>query len=403
MGGAIFVVIFLLLFLLFFIFGRTFGESSSNEKPSPRIVPSTSTFEAKVVRKGVSLPDIDEEFDVFSVDGKGLISLFGKPSESSVRLRIRITSEKNGKVEPVLARVSFSGVEKGVFEYEEEMNMPYQHSETSVFRSFAKIPAPFLIFPHSEWQLLRFHVEFREVWKDSSVVVLPGFKFSKSFSLRFNNSEKGYIEIRDEKKALQFANVKLAVLMSRSDGHTDEREAAKVRSFIRNIFEDEDEDESLKAEFNSVIRECLSVPVSAIPQKISECCREIKDEALSARLDILDLLFDVVMSDGVIAGKELDALEKIALELELDRDEYTKRRDKALPISAYEKSVSGMQTDRLLGISEEMSEEEIRSRLSKLYREWNAKKASSDENIRNQAKEMIKLISEKRASLSAKK
>lgn len=405
------VIIITIVLLGWFFWASTRPDSpkpSSDELPSPRKYSSEPAFEVKLTRDEVALPNLDEKVGVFSVAGKGTISLHGEPSTSRIRLRIRLTSEKDNKEEPVLVFVGFPGVEKGIFKYEEELEMPYRHSSTDVFRSFAKIPELFLAFPYSGSQLLRFDVEFQEIRKDSPLENLRGFKFSKRFSLRFNNPKEGYIDIREavikQERSIQFANVKLAILISRSDGHADEREAAKVRDFVRAILEDENDDtDNLKDEFNRIMRECLAVPASAIPQKISECCREIKDEELSDKLAVLDLLFDVVMSDGIVAGKELDVLEKIAIELNLDHEEYTKRRDKALPISAYEKSVSNEQTNRVLGISDDMSESEIRTRLSKLYREWNAKKASSDGAVRSQAKEMIKLIAEKRAELSGKK
>lgn len=209
-------------------------------------------------------------------------------------------------------------------------------------------------------------------------------------------------DIREKRENLQLANVKLAVLVSRADGHANECEAAEIKSFVLDIL-GKNADAARKRKFNEAIAECFRVPTDQIPRKITECCNKITDASVSDRLNLLDLLFEVVMSDGSVAGAELDMLEKIAGALHLDHEEYMKRRNKALPLSAYEKTISGAQTDRILGISADMDDEEIRAHLSKMYREWNAKTSVKDEKIRAQAKEMVKLISKKRAELSAKR
>ncbi len=415
MGTLILAVIVVFWFFLGIVLNskeksHTQSEASSSEKsPAPqtrssRNLPS-APFEVKV--SWDDLPGCDEEISVFSCAGKGLISL--SPHEGEVRFRLRISSIKDGEKEaPVFCLFGEKGFHEGPFFYEEFMNMPYRNSSSSTFLPLVKVPVSFLIFPHAGRQTLIFEFDLCEVDPRNSISLsaFGGFSFQKKITLDFYNPERGYLEIRDalndRKENLQLANVKLAVLMARADGAADEDEAAKIKSFTLKVL-GKDADTALKRKFNEAVKECFDLPASRISQKISECCREVKEAPLSERLDLLTLLFDVVMSDGRVAGGELDMLEKIAAALDLDREEYVKRRDKALPLAAYEKTISGSVTDRMLGISDDMSDDEIRARLSKVYREWNAKTSAKDEKVRAQAREMIKLISKKRAELSAKR
>ena len=361
----------------------------------------SNNFCVRVSTKSVNLPGLQKPVDVFSIEGRGVIALsIGK----KLRIRFKLFAEKEGRSrQPVLTVLNGHGFKEGSCSYEETLTMPYQVSSIEKFTPFVKIPVPALLFPYSGAQTLVFKVELQETERPAA---LPGFSFSEEISVAYHNDDEGYIGIREtlrgQEESLQLANVKLAVLVSRADEHPDECEAAKIKSFVLDIL-GKNPDAARKRKFNEAIAECFRVPTDQIPRKITECCNKITDASVSDRLNLLNLLFEVVMSDGSVAGAELDMLEKIAGALHLDHEEYMKRRNKALPLSAYEKTISGAQTDRILGISADMDDEEIRAHLSKMYREWNAKTSVKDEKIRAQAKEMVKLISKKRAELSAKR
>ncbi len=381
-----------------FIKGRLARRRFNDTLNDPFIL---DDFCVRITTKSTNLPGLQEPVDVFSIEGRGVIVL---SIEKKLRIRVKLFAEKEGRSrQPVLTVLNGHGFKEGSCSYEETLTMPYQVSSIEKFTPFVKIPVPALLFPYSGAQTLVFKVELQETERPDA---RTGFSFSKEISVAYHNDDEGYIGIREtlrnQEENLQLANVKLAVLVSRADGHPDECEAAKIKSFVLDIL-GKNADAARKRKFNEAIAECFRVPTDQIPRKITECCREVSDASLSNRLNLLNLLFEVVMSDGSVAGAELDMLEKIADALHLDHEEYMKRRNKALPLSAYEKTISGAQTDRILGISADMDDEEIRAHLSKMYREWNAKTSVKDEKIRAQAKEMIKLISKKRAELSAKR
>ena len=401
-AGVIFVVLLIIFFVALPAIIAQIDSSSS--KAGGSNTGSSNGFCVRISKKSVNIPALPKPIDVFSVEGNGTIALSGCSLEKTLRFRVRLFAEKAGRSrQPVLTVLNGHGFKEGSCSYEETLTMPYQVSSIEKFTPFVKIPVPALLFPYSGAQTLVFKVELQETERPAA---LPGFSFSEEISVAYHNDDEGYIGIREtlrgQEESLQLANVKLAVLVSRADGHPDECEAAKIKSFVLDIL-GKNPDAARKRKFNEAIAECFRVPTDQIPRKITECCNKITDASVSDRLNLLNLLFEVVMSDGSVAGAELDMLEKIAGALHLDHEEYMKRRNKALPLSAYEKTISGAQTDRILGISADMDDEEIRAHLSKMYREWNAKTSVKDEKIRAQAKEMVKLISKKRAELSAKR
>ena len=52
--------------------------------------------------------------------------------------------------------------------------------------------------------------------------------------------------------------------------------------------------------------------------------------------------------------------------------------------------------EKMLGITSDMSNDEIKKHLRKEYTKWNSRVSNSDPAIREQAEEMIKIISELR-------
>lgn len=399
---TIIIVILLILFVAIPVIASKLDSQSS--KTGSANAGSADGFCVRISKKSVNIPALPGPIDVFAIEGNGTIALSACSLEKKLRFRFRLFAEKAGcSRQPVLTMLNGHGFKEGPCSYEETLTMPYRVSSMNSFTPFVRIPVPALLFPYSGTQTLVFKIELQET---EMFAARTGFSYSKEISVAYYNDDEGYVEIREtlhaQEESLQLANVKLAVLVSRADGHPDECEAAKIKSFVLGIL-GKNADAARKRKFNEAIAECFRVPTDQIPRKITEYCREVNDAPLSDRLNLLNLLFEVVMSDGSIAGTELDMLEKIATALHLDHEEYMKRRNKALPISAYEKTISGAQTDRILGISADMDDEEIRAHLSKMYREWNAKTSVKDEKIRAQAKEMIKLISKKRAELSAKR
>lgn len=98
--------------------------------------------------------------------------------------------------------------------------------------------------------------------------------------------------------------------------------------------------------------------------------------------------------------KDIEFLDLFAQELFPSKfQDYLKKRNEALPPILLKRSYASSEIDLELGLTPKMSREEKLAQLSKLYREWNAKKNSQDPGTRENARKMTELIAKKRAEI----
>ena len=108
----------------------------------------------------------------------------------------------------------------------------------------------------------------------------------------------------------------------------------------------------------------------------------------------MDLLLKVVSADDELSKEEDVMLNKIVKKLQIDQKTYNQMKNKTIA------SVGKIETDdyssgsdeQLLGLSDEVTNEEKCKELRKLYSKWNGLTNSSNKQTKTRAKEMVKKI-----------
>jgi hypothetical protein len=93
---------------------------------------------------------------------------------------------------------------------------------------------------------------------------------------------------------------------------------------------------------------------------------------------------------------EMKILDRIARMLQVDPKTYRSLREQRIAKLSDVGEVAG-NLNTMLGITPDMSPEEVKRHLMAEYRKWNSRVSHSDEKIRARAKEMLLVIGEARA------
>ena len=221
--------------------------------------------------------------------------------------------------------------------------------------------------------------------------------------MNYNNILTGYIDEKKERISAQVAAVRLATFLATADGHADMSEANIIKKYISRSVDIafKSEAEQTKNKLNEAAKDAFSVPLKERDLVIESICYECKNFTTPNKTEIIQLLVSVTSADEITKKSEIDFLNNVVSLINYDFETFKQMRDKVLSVDSYEKQfgVSMVNVSDLLGISDDMSVEEKKSILNKAYRKWNQLQNSKDEDIRKQALEMIKLISEERAKL----
>lgn len=110
----------------------------------------------------------------------------------------------------------------------------------------------------------------------------------------------------------------------------------------------------------------------------------------------MELIIKIAAVDKEYKKDEEELINSIANNLEIKMDTFRKLTDKHVAVKFYEDLNN---VNDLLGLKDDMSDEEKKAHLRKEYRKWNQRVANSDPKVREQAGEMLKIIAEERSKL----
>ena len=124
------------------------------------------------------------------------------------------------------------------------------------------------------------------------------------------------------------------------------------------------------------------------------------------KYEALELALKVMQADGKADQKELDTLDKISLEIDIDPEEYKKLREQSVAtvdIVAEKETSENVGTKerreelaRVIGFNVNDDQSKIKRVLLDEGKKWRSRVNVSDEKIRNNANNMLKLIAEAR-------
>lgn len=378
-----------------------FGVGASAASPDSKLAGSLNPKALQVSMEKGTANLGGHFFDCYNVKIRGKISApyAGYPYQIVVHL----TDVTDGDNKPVLCAIDQLQEEQTIaFEYRTDpIQLQYAESFMAEWAQVVGIPADVLTLARSGRRRLKCRLDL--VNPSSPPLYVVGALFHTSpgsiietavTTINVEVSEAGYEDVKDNRRILDGLIIKLAMAVSASDGTMEPREGEIIRVWLTKQIAHLTSDEA-KAEEKRRLNGHVANAYKAASEgqlDIPALCREVKSIATTGDCyDIVELCLHVAAADGQAEGAELQMTRGIASFLNVNLDRLRSMEEKIVPVSMH---TMEQDAESLLGISTDMSPEEIRKHLNQEYRKWNSRSTHNDESIREQATQMLKIIAE---------
>ncbi|MDA9913496.1 TerB family tellurite resistance protein [Methylophilaceae bacterium] len=219
-----------------------------------------------------------------------------------------------------------------------------------------------------------------------------------SFDFEAKLNEVGYDELKENFFKIRSYCVQFAVLMAFSDGELDASEGNIIKKWIANQIDIETNEErktKLKVILNETLKKAYAnAKAGKIEmEKLINEFKKITTEGNS--LAMLEFLFEVIGADGKIDDAEMKTVNSIASKLGVSVDTVKSMTDKMFLDIDDHGMDQGESAENVLGITDDMSKEEIKKLLNKQFRQWNGRIQSlEDGEEKEKAQVMLNIIAD---------
>jgi tellurite resistance protein len=206
----------------------------------------------------------------------------------------------------------------------------------------------------------------------------------------------GYLEMEDEASAAQAASLQLAMCMAAADGQVDDHEVAVIKEWGEKTVN------ALPAGRQSARRSILNDALQNATREIRSNrvlkLEEDSVEFLKAKgevrflYDAYELCLNVLKADGEAHPEEMGQLTRLARKLGLDEAKVRILTDRHLANVDFAQVEDESQDDHILGITSDMSKDQIRRHLNKLYQKHQARTQHDNPEVTSKAKEWLDRI-----------
>ena len=340
----------------------------------------------------------------FKVEFKGWVD---HPTDPTIKLNLFIkdvylNDEGEEKFMPVLCPVLpdwTEGTTRSLRITEEINTSPFGHFKE--FTHFIFIPIEYLSGPFKGKRKLRFSIVATDVdaqsdWGTFSKDQVSKIRHIASTDIDHTFTEVGFLENFLNREQIENLSIKIALAIAASDGNLDQKELNVIKEWanLSTTKLEEKETKEKKKKLSNFIKEAY-VEAKSKKISVSGLIEELNDKAIKEqKYELVDLLLKVVSADDELSKEEDVMLNKIVKKLGIDQKTYNQMKNKTIA------SVGKIETDdyssgsdeQLLGLSDEVTNEEKCKELRKLYSKWNGLTNSSNKQTKTRAKEMVKKI-----------
>lgn len=314
---------------------------------------------------------------------------------------VHLLDVTDGEEKPVLCAIDQLQEAKTIaFEFSTEpLKLPYEESVMAEWVPVVTVPRDVLTMARSGTRRLRFRLDIVNATKPpffaAGVLIHSPEGSILNTASRTTDvvmSEVGYEDVKDNRRMLDGVVLKLAMAVSASDGSMDQSEGDVIRQWltkqIAHIANDDNQAKE-KGRLNGQVADAYKAAENG-QLNIPKLCETVKKVGTTGDCyDIVELCLHVAAADGEAQGAELQMVRRIAKLLGVSLDRLRAMEEKIVPISMH---IIEQDAESLLGITSEMSSEEIRKQLNREYRKWNSRSAHKDASVRQQASQMLKII-----------
>jgi tellurite resistance protein len=377
------------------------GLGASAVAPDSKIA---GTLNPQTLRVSMTKDKADfggETFDCFKIKIRGTISApyAGFPYQ----IVVHFLDVTDGEDKPVLCAIDqLQEAETIAFEFRTEtIELPYAESVMAEWVPVATIPCDVLTMARSGQRRLRCRLDLVSASNPPFYVVgtlvhsSPGSILeTASQTIDVVMPEAGYEDVKDNRQKLDGLTVKLAMAVSASDGSMDPSEGEVIRQWLTKQIAHLSDGETKKDEkrrLNSQVADAYKAANDNLLD-IPALCKEVKKIGTTGDCyDIVELCFHVAAADGEAQGAELQMTRGIANFLGVSLERLRSMEEKIVPVSIH---TVEQDAESLLGITPDMSPEQVRKHLNQEYRKWNSRSTHNDVSVREQATQMLKIIAE---------
>jgi hypothetical protein len=212
------------------------------------------------------------------------------------------------------------------------------------------------------------------------------------------NEEEGYEDGADNRRAAMHITAELALYVAALGGTIGDAEAKIIKDWMSvaasHIPEDmqKEEKELFKKAVNDAYRRACAGQLD-----LNEILGRMNASAsIQEKYEALEVCMDVMAADGKAEQKEIEALDRLAQLLRVDIKTYRSLREQRLAkVTDVGEVKANLNT--MLGITPDMTPDQVKEHLVAEYRKWNSRVSHSDEKVRERASKMLLLIGEARA------
>lgn len=325
----------------------------------------------------------------FAVDVCGAIEAPADMHPATLRISIVDATDGDSRAVPVHARVKeWQAPDSPAFCYNADLGrLPHRVTTLTEWTTLAQLPIDWLVFPRKGERVFRFQV-----------LVLSrqdGRELARAeYAAEVENTDYGYIDSEENVERSRILAVGLAFAVSASDYKLFNCEVDLIKNWAKdNIHLSNTSEKVVERKIEKALDKTVGFFRNGNHLDARRICEEIvKIAPVAERYDILDLCLHVAQTKGCATAEELAILKRLAEWLEVDPDRFRGMMERVLPVGIQEVT----DTETLLGITADMSQEKARQHLNREYSKWNSRVTNSDPEVRRQADQMLRLIAEAR-------
>jgi uncharacterized tellurite resistance protein B-like protein len=352
-----------------------------NEKISPTIV-------LQMRRSHERLGEISLEVLLFEI--RNLYLAGGSGETHCLRLSLQDVTDKPSA--PVHCAIElFQAPSSKAFQVSQTLPpLPYgSFLNITSFTKVAGVPLDLLQFPGSGMRRIE---AFLEVLSGKKVLATGLHVFE------LLRQDKGYLEANADRERNEEMAIYLAMHVAGANGTLDLQESEVVKKWVLKQIEATplERREKRRARLNKVLADAFEK--NSTSRMDLSYIAEILDKHAPqpVKYEIIELCMEVMNADGVAEASELREIDRIAKLIGLDEKHYRELLDRRLSTVSVVATSEGGDLRSLVGLTDSMSPEEIRSHLNSEFRKWNARSTSNDASVRKRAEEMLSHIAEAR-------
>mgnify|MGYP000319756317 CR=1 FL=1 len=330
---------------------------------------------------------------VLVVEIKGSMPRFDQPTAVSARITLTDVVPDSDNPHPVLSRhPQHRDASSNAFCL--TVGLGVVQPDTTVVSQWlkvAEVPVEWLQFPTKGTMVLAGGVEL--LCGESGLPLAAA-----QSTVEYINPELGYLDAECSLRKAHTLAVSLALAVTSAHHELSAAQVGRLRAWARSNILMSSETQADARQLDKALDKAAVFFARHHEVDLERICGDVATIVpIGNRCRIFELCLDAVRARGFADQRDISLLESVAAWLEIDPLKATTLLDEFLPATM--RQVAG--PDTALGITADMSPDDIRRRLNAQYRKWHARVTSSDPAVRAQADAMLRLISNVRSEHAA--